>query len=55
MYTHACVHVGKPFYVPRYSLTHRPAPPGAEEAQMVKTLKCERIKIIEFCLKIYDP
>ena len=36
--THACLHVGKPFYVPRYSLTHVPHPPRAEEAQIVKTL-----------------
>ena len=35
MCTHACVHVGKPFYVPRYSLTHLPYPPGAEEAQII--------------------
>ena len=43
MYVHVCicthgVHVGKPFYVPRYSLTHLPCPPGAEEVQIVKTL-----------------
>ena len=36
--THACFHVGKPFYVPRYSLTQLPHPPRAEEAQIVKTL-----------------
>ena len=38
MCTHACVHVGKPFYAPRYSLTHLSRPPEAEEAQIVKTL-----------------
>ena len=56
MYTHACVHVGKPFYVPRYSLTHLPHPSWNWRSPNCKnSIKCEEIKIIEFCLKIYDP
>ena len=54
--THACVHVGKPFYVPRYSLTHLPHPPWSWRSPNCKnSIKCEQIEIIEFCLKIYDP
>ena len=35
---------------------HPPAPtPGAEEAKILKTIKCEQIEIIEFLLKICDP
>ena len=36
--TNVCVHVWEYFWVPRYSPTHLPHPPGAKEAQIIKTL-----------------
>ena len=41
---------------PRHPPPTCPYPPGAEETQITRiTITLERIKIIQFCLKIWDP
>ena len=53
VHARACAHV---LGAPQTPPTHLPHPPGAEETQIARiTITLERIKIIQFCLKIWDP